>query len=1087
MVQPEEPHFSLHQSKALRLLRLLELLKQKPWKPAELRAELGLGERAIFDYLQEVRLLAESLGQRLVHDPLRSTYTLEVEEKLSLTEAVVAHMAVRMLAHHSPGSNKAYQEALRKLAQRLPEPLKKIALQSTQALAERPASLSGANLETLTQAWLERRVVAFDYQLPQGRLLRGELEVYFIEVSRANMAVYVIGRDRAYGRGIHYLESLKAYKLERIQRVRLLDETYTIPHDFDPQAYLSTAWGIVASENPLVVRLKFAPEAAYRLREGGYPNLRILEQLEGGSTLVEITVGTDDSGFPLELLPWIQSWGPRVEVLEPSSLREAWLAEARLLLQQYDSSDSMKPKTYWAHSHKDPLRWQPLKEHLEAVARLAAHKAQAFGEAKRARQAGLLHDLGKYGEAFQRRLRGQEKGLDHWSAGAHLALFEYRDPGVALAIQGHHIGLHSGSKDSLKEMRLKESGEGFPPELRLSEGNLEQLKARMTQDGLALPPPSEERVPLPTSAAAMLDTRMLFSALVDADYLDTEQHMQGPVRPNPPPLQAEKALKKLEAYLEELAHQERIPPAIRHLRQQVSQASAQAAQGEGRLFTLTAPTGLGKTLAMLRFALVRAVRDPRIRRVVVVLPYLSILDQTAKIYRDLFDQDNFGPNYLLEDHSLAYRPLREGSSDEQDLAERERRLLVQNWEAPIVLTTHVQLLESLHGHRPGACRKLHNLAGSVLLFDEVQTLPTHLAVPTLKTLAHLASEKYGAVVVFATATQPAFEALHDKVKEGEPEGVGWQPKEILPQPEAFFAQTQRVQVDWWLAKPTPNPYLVTLLAADEQALMVMNLKRQAHALFRQAQAEGLEGLFHLSTALCPAHRLAVLEEVQKRLEEKAPCRLVSTQVVEAGVELDFPVGYRALAPLEAIAQTAGRVNRHGHYPKGWLVVFLPEDEGYPDRAYRQAAQLTRALQAEGALGLEPATFRRYYQSLYHLQAVSDPELEACIQTQNYAELARRYRLIESAAVNVVVPYNAEARALMDEARNQGIGADWVRRARPYAVPFFLPKSGPPAFLETVFLRYGAEAPDWFLCPDDARYDAQLGFTPEEGLGMGLVI
>lgn len=1079
------PELNHHQTKAVRLLRLLELLQQKPWRPVELRAELGLGERAIFDYLNEAKALAEQWGLRFIHDPRRSTYAIELEERLSLTETVVAFTALRMLAHHSPGSNQAYQEALRKLAKGLPEPLKALALKSTEALNNRPPSLSGANLETLTQGWLLRQAVAFEYRIPSSRTIKVELETYFIEVSRANMAVYIIGRDRLYGRGIHYLENLRTYKLERIQRPRLLDNTYLIPDDFDPTAYLSTAWGILGGD-PLRVLLRFSPEASERLREGGYPNLQILEQLEGGYTLAQITVGTNTAGFPLELLPWIQSWGPRVEVLEPPSLRQVWLDEARALVERFSAAQAgPSPRVYWGHSHPDPNRWQPLRVHLENVARLAAERAAPFAEEPSARLAGYLHDLGKYGDRFQLRLEGKARGLDHWSAGAHVALFDYRLPAVALAVQGHHIGLQSGAKEQLKAMWLRSDGHGTPPELKLSEPNKDLLTKRLQDDGLTLPTPAPTSpMTAPSRAADMLDTRMLFSALVDADFLDTEAHLHGAIRPQAPSLQVGQALSHLEAHLEVLAQDERLPERIRALRKALSDAAAEAARRPERVFTLTAPTGLGKTLAMLRFALRRAMRDPRIRRIVVVLPYLSILDQTAEIYRGLFA--GFGPHYILEDHSLAYRPLRKELSDEQDLAELERRLLAENWEASIILTTNVQLLESLHANRPGACRKLHNLAGSVLLFDEVQTLPTHLAVPTLKTLAHLASEKYGAVVVFATATQPAFDTLHPRVQAGEPQG--WQPVEMAPAPEVLFQQSRRVQVEWWLKNPTTPSHLLTLLEADPQALVVLNLKRQAHALFRQAAEKGLKGLYHLSTALCPAHRLKVLEEVKDRLMEGQPCRLISTQVVEAGVELDFPVGYRALAPLEAIAQTAGRINRHGLRHEGRLVVFVPEDEGYPDKAYQQAARLTRALQAEGELTLEPTTFRRYYQSLYALQNVSDPEIENLIQTQNYAELARRYRLIETAAVNVVVPYSDEALALMQEARNRGIAADWIHRARPYTVPFFLPKGGPPALLETVFLRYGrGEAPDWYLCPDPALYDALLGFTPEEDSAAGLVI
>lgn len=735
---------------------------------------------------------------------------------------------------------------------------------------------------------------------------------------------------------------------------------------------------------------------------------------------------------------------------------------------------------FWAHTHPDPSRWHPLRDHLLEVANLAASRAKPFSEEQNAKLAGLLHDLGKYGDDFQLRLKGEKSGIDHWSAGAHLALFEYRVPAVALAIQGHHIGLQSGSKENLKNMRLRSDGRGYPEKFYLSETCLDVLKDRLQKDGLVLPSPSNAQIEPPTSAAAMLDTRMLFSALVDADFLDTEAYLRGPnFRPKPPSLQAGKALARLEGYLEKLQKDRHIPQKIRELRKQLSEFAAQAATKPNNLYTLTAPTGLGKTLAMLRFALVRAQKDPRIRRIVVVLPYLSILDQTAKIYRELFA--DLGPNYILEDHSLAHHPLREDLTDEQDSAELERRLLSENWEAPVILTTHVKFLESLHSNRPSLCRKLHNLAGSVILFDEVQNLPARLVVPTLKTLSRLASPKYGAVIVFATATQPAFDALDERVGKGEPQG--WKPVEVVPEPSELFRQTQRVAVEWRLEEPMSWDDLLPLLEAQPQVLVVVNLKRHAHTLFHRAKEKGLEGLCHLSTSLCPAHRAKILEEIQMRLKEGMACRLIATQVVETGVELDFPIGYRALGPLEAIAQTAGRVNRHGLRKEGRLVVFLPEDESYPDPAYARAAKLTQALGAEGLLELTPITFRRYYESLYSLQSVSDPEIERLILTQNYAELARRYRIIESPAVNVMVPYDHEAEALMQEARDRGIDPNWIRRARPYAVSLFLPRGEPPAFLESVPLRSRrGEALDWYLCADRCFYDPSLGLLTDTDAG-----
>jgi CRISPR-associated helicase Cas3/CRISPR-associated endonuclease Cas3-HD len=1116
-----------HQNKALRLLRLLELLQQKAWRPHELRQELNLGERAIFDYLGEARELAQRLGLPFAHDRARGTYQIEVVERLGTIETLVTHAALRMLAHHSPGYNSAYQEALRKLARHLPAPLRQIALRSTQALQERPPSFNGLNLERMAQAWLERRVVAFDYRIPQGREIRVELEVYFIEVSRANMAVYVIGRDLLYGKAIHYRDNLKTYKLDRIDRVQLRDTGYTIPDDFDPSEYLSTAWGIVTSENPVRVRLRFAPEAAHRIREGNYPNLQELGQLEahstdadtaqatsgdnasypvtneqheGSYTLVEITVGADSDGFPLELLPWIQSWGPRVEVLEPQSLRERWLEEAQAVVDLYKpkgSDNRQAPKQYWAHTHKDRSRWQSMQEHTSEVARLASEKAACFGESEKARLAGLLHDLGKYGDLFQRRLEGKESGLDHWSAGAHIALKEYRAVEVALAIQGHHIGLQSGAMQSLQELLdLAALNQKHPLDLRLSETNTELLKQRLVAD-LGSLPPSIQPVSKKFSAAEMLDTRMLFSCLVDADFLDTERTMnQGKPRfvprPRPPELQAARALERLEARLEELGADPNIPQKTRSLRRDLADACAQAAHHPARAFTLTAPTGSGKTLAMLRFALGRAVHDPRVRRIVVVLPFLTILDQTVDIYRALFA--GLGEHYILEHHSLTGLRGGEKVDDAVAQSEKEKRLLSENWDAPIIITTSVQLLESLHAGRPGACRKLHNLAGSIVLFDEVQTLPTKLAVPTLKTLARLASEKYHCTVLFSTATQPAFDLLNDVVRKGEPETSSWQPREIVSSQQELFSRAKRVHTVWSTQTPLAWPDLVAQLTRHPQALCIVNLKRHAYALTQEAQTQNLGGIYHLSTALCPQHRRDLLAQIVEDLKANKPCRVFATQCVEAGVDLDFPVVYRALAPLDAIAQARGRCNRHDAYTEpGSLTVFVPEEEKYPTRAYEQAASLTKSLLVEhGSLDLDdPGTYRRFYRGLYSIANTTQPELEGFITSQNYQEFARRYRLIETNAVNVVVPYNDDARTLMQEARDQGISGDWIRRVRGYTVPHFLDKTGTPPYLEPLFLRYQrglrTEVPDWFLCGDQSLYHRLLGFTPEEGGAQGALV
>lgn len=753
---------------------------------------------------------------------------------------------------------------------------------------------------------------------------------------------------------------------------------------------------------------------------------------------------------------------------------------------------------YFGHTH-ETLPWQTMLEHSSEVARLAAARAAFFGGEAKAQLAGDLHDIGKYGDLFQRRLRGEESGLDHWSAGAHIALFEHRLVDVALAIQGHHIGLQSGAQQSLRELNLPLVAKNHPLGLRLSETDIELLKARLKADGVQLPDPTTERQKLHLSAANMLETRMLFSALVDADFLDTERTMNrgNPKfipRPSTPTLQATRALELLESRLAELNANPEIPAHIRALRSSLADACQASALKPERIFTLTAPTGTGKTLGMLRFALTKAAQDQRIRRIIIVLPFLTILDQTVDIYRRLFAE--LGEYYILEHHSLTGIRAEKTPAqlDQQARGDKEQRLLTENWDAPIVITTSVQFLESLHANRPSACRKLHNIAASIVLFDEVQTLPVNLAVPTLKTLSKLASDKYGCSVVFSTATQPAFDTLHSAIAKGEPSSAGWQPTEIVSDHAALFARAKRVTVHWKIAQPTPWSELLHWLGADRQALCIVNLKRHALELAQLARAQGLEQVYHLSTALCPQHRRDLLVKIISDLNVGELCRVIATQCVEAGVDLDFPKVYRALAPLDAIAQAAGRCNRNDRLDsKGLLTVFVPEAERYPTKSYQQATELTRMqLQlGDGQLDLDdPATYRQYFKNLYSISATTDPELEGYILSQNFEKFAEHYTLIENDAVNVVVPYNQAAKNLMQEARQDGITGDWMRRARGYTVSAFLnPKKPQPYFLEPVKFRFGKNdgfADTWFLCrePDEYNtetfYDPTFGLLPEEG-------
>jgi len=764
---------------------------------------------------------------------------------------------------------------------------------------------------------------------------------------------------------------------------------------------------------------------------------------------------------------------------------------------------------YLAHSANEADKVELVWEHLKAVAERAAEFASAFGASAEAALAGLLHDLGKYGHLFQRRLAGKERGIDHWSAGAWAALDQYRNKGIAaaLAIQGHHVGLQQASKGSLSLLNPDKLVESHPLGLRLSERDQEILLDRLRKDGLRLPDCQEMDDSLYGGlqyppVASMLDVRMLYSALVDADFIESEAHFKaGPdgrkgYREVGLKLEPERAWGVLSCYLESLAEKSKASPDVNRMRADLLSACTDAAGESPGLFTLTAPTGSGKTLSLLAFALKHAA-EHHLRRVVVVIPYLSIIEQTVQEYHKAFESFHEKATlgrYILEHHSLARAEhgATDGAHENSDMENktvRTIRLLAENWDAPIVVTTSVQFLESLFASRPAACRKLHRLAESVILFDEVQTLRVSLAVPTLAALSRLA-ERFRATVVFSTATQPAFSHLDESVKEYCP--VGWTPREMAPRSLNLFARARRTRIEWPndSGQSTSWVDLAGRLEGEDQALCIVNLKRHALALHSELRQRRADGLFHISTNMCPAHRRDVLDEVRTRLAEALPCRVVSTQCVEAGVDVDFPILFRAWGPLDAIAQAAGRCNRNGKAEIGRVRVFFPEEEKYPDPAYRQAAGVTRILlktSHSGELNIHsPETFERYYRDLYNLV---DPknrneDLLKAIKIQDFAQVARLYRVILKDAINVLVPYDTERfRELEEEVYETGLTGKWIARARPYAIGVFRPAADDPITRHLIPVPVGrrSSSEEWFIYSNPEHYSLETGLVPPESM------
>ena len=774
---------------------------------------------------------------------------------------------------------------------------------------------------------------------------------------------------------------------------------------------------------------------------------------------------------------------------------------------------------YLAHSENDDGRGvkEPLWLHLELVARRAAEYAEAFGCREQGFAAGLLHDLGKYSDQFLRRLAQprREPSRDHWSMGALIAAVRAKcGVHAALAIAGHHVGLEY----LVEEPRCfgQAMGKTLRDEpSRFTEANPLAVEERFFADGFSWPNVMRGNELAGQLAAKMLDVRMLFSTLVDADFIETEAHFEGDAatprryRPDGPKLDFDKAISALDEMLRQVrsdAPLNLMNPFRERLFAMCVDAATRYPPG---LFTLSAPTGSAKTLAMLAFALYHA-RQYGLRRLVLVMPFLNIIEQTAGIYRSLFSPDNgFDPNTVVEHHSLANDGELDGASQSADGVVNLQRLLAENWDAPVILTTSVQCLESLMAHRPSPCRKLHRLARSVILFDEVQSLPPKLAKATLATLSRLAdpSGPYRSSIVFATATQPAFDVLHERVSELT--GAGWRPIEIAGDAESMFAvAAARVRVTWRHRKPVLFAELAAELAQNDRVLCIVNLKRHAICLATALRDRGVKGVLHLSTNMCPAHRTAVLKSVVQRLKQDRPVRLIATQCVEAGVDLDFPLVYRAFAPLEAVAQAAGRCNRHSLRPSERVVVFEPEDErGHYPPGYRDGVDATKSFLAQlekDGFDLDtteiinsPERLQGYYRFLYGLSGRSsgtvpdeEPLLNA-IRAGDFAEVAKRYRLIDNNTINVLVRYSVEEfNRLVDELhqdqpRKPGFLGQWTRRAASQAISIFRRNRDASLWNHLEPVRFGRWREDvdqdatWFIPSAAVKYDPLFGFVEPE--------
>lgn len=730
----------------------------------------------------------------------------------------------------------------------------------------------------------------------------------------------------------------------------------------------------------------------------------------------------------------------------------------------------MQSIEYYAHSadgeSTPSAKWQLLREHLEGVAKLAKGFAEATGVPglpAAAEAAGWLHDLGKYRASFQKYIRGLSPmgSKAHKEAGAAFAV-EQKNPHLMFAILGHHSGIPNKG-DAVATARAPD-GDGLPVWNDIRE--IAVLEC-----------PELAGLELSKAGATAKDheffTRLLLSCLVDADWTDTGEHERKykgwPLYPKPPALEPAARLTRLLTAIEVKAS-EMWPsnPALAEIRQEILEACLTSAAEPKGLFTLTVPTGGGKTLSGMAFSFKHAATHG-LRRIIYVAPYISILDQNAKVIRDSLgiSQDDLD---VFEHQSLA-EPAGCIFANEKQTATAARR--AENWDSPIVVTTNVQFFESLFSNKPGRCRKLHNIAGSVIILDECQTLPPDLVKPTCQMLKQLV-DQLGCTVVLCTATQPAFD--HETLKEHRLAA-----REIIPEGLKLFDRLKRVQIVWPVQRDERLTWeqVAKQMHGCDSALGIVNTKAAAKELFQNLKNLS-QNVFHLSTSMCPAHRMAVLRVVKQQLLAKQPVFVASTQLIEAGVDIDFPAVYREMAPLESIIQAAGRCNREGLIPDaGGRVVVFRSEEGQtkiPNGWYTRGRDVVELLLAAGR---QPRIDERddimdYFGRLYWTGELDPQNIVGMRAGLKFESCAEAYRLIDEDTVPVVVAtwkeHEAEIELLLAALRARPNRANF-RALAPYQVNMYqsafarLPKGMAVPLSEKVDLMV------WY-----GNYDGQIGVT-----------
>ena len=708
---------------------------------------------------------------------------------------------------------------------------------------------------------------------------------------------------------------------------------------------------------------------------------------------------------------------------------------------------------YVAHLQEE--REQTVKEHLEGTAKLSGEFAKKFGKEEWGYCCGYLHDIGKYSVEFQHKIRenGNEQ-IDHSTAGAKVCVEKgglY--PIMSYCIAGHHAGLpnYGSSQDGGFESTL----------MGRMKKTLKDYSAY--QDEIEIP--KVTTVPIAYGETKNPDfslsvfIRMLYSCLVDADFLDTEAFMKKGEIKRDTGESIEILLQKLEKYVSKWLLNKEIN-TVNGRRTEILRNCLEAGKREKGLFRLTVPTGGGKTVDSLAFALRHAVHN-NMDRIIYVIPYTSIIEQNAQIFRSILGDEN-----VLESHcNVDY-----GDSEEWN----PMKLAAENWDKPVVVTTNVQFFESLFGNKSSKCRKLHNIANSVIIFDEVQMLPADYLKPCIAMIEELVSS-FGVSAVLCTATQPALQPFFQS---------GISAYELCPRMEeqfAFFKRTTFQNLD-----KISEEDLIEKLSGEYQALCIVNTKKKAQALYKALKGQGV---FHLSTSMYPKHRKRVLEEVRRCLNNGERCLVLSTSLVEAGVDLDFQSVYRQIAGIDSVIQAAGRCNREGkRSPEESNVYVFRFEEQERILGQRKQIEAAKTLVSEGKDISALETIEEYFKFLYHLKSSELDKKNIMAQFKgikcNFPKVAEDFKMIENDTKTVFIPIEEEAQDLLQQLKYQGFTKTSMRKAGQYSVTLYddvIEKMEAAGMIELVAENIN----DFYELKDKERYTEEFGLDLNIENGMAL--